>query len=166
MFFKSLSSVSRVGTDEHNGTFAVLTHPTGSLYAYLDAVAHVKNTLMPVKKVSFDLVYQTGYQYLGDASKNFTGATRNVLTNNGEICIMFNNVYGNYQKENHPIAQRNEMLAELYLQYKSDVLGLQECSPYSRSAPSLVEILSKEYAEVPIIPNNSDKTITHLCYIV
>lgn len=63
-------------------------------------------------------------------SGDYAGKAGTTMTPNGDVRIMLSNMYGGHQGQ-HVMAPRTEMLTELYLIYKPDVLGLQE---YSKSA--------------------------------
>lgn len=126
-----------------------------SLYAYLEAISCFKSTIASVAKSS--VVINNGDNYRVDVSTGFSGGTQNVLSKSGEIRVLFNNVYGNCDNSLYPVAQRSEMLAEMFLEYMPDVIGLQECSPYSRSTPNIITLLSSVYTEVAVTVTNSNK---------
>ena len=68
------------------------------------------------------------------------------LASQGDVRIMFSNMYGGHQPE-HPFAQRGAQLAELYFTYMPDVLGLQEMNPSNGSGELLDALLSQYYTE-------------------
>ena len=71
----------------------------------------------------------------------------------GEYRVLFNNILGNCDQELYPVAQRNQILADLYKTYDPDVIGLQECSANSRSTDknSIIKLLEAQgYKEVPV----------------
>ncbi len=72
----------------------------------------------------------------------------------GEYRVIFNNIYGNHQEE-HPIATRNDMNAELHLEYLPDVIGLQEASPNTTTYFNFM--LNHGYTRVNVTVTNSNK---------
>ncbi len=74
-----------------------------------------------------------------------------------DIRIMSSNIWGNCKPE-APISTRDDKLALVYRKYLPDVIGMQECSPKSRSQElNLWRLIGDQYAEVPIEPTNEQK---------
>lgn len=138
--------------DGHKYEFSVsggsLCLVAGSLYGYEDAVQAVGSLILPTSVKDQEL--NDGYSVGGDASKTFTDGTGYADRRLGEIRILINNMYGNC-KAIHPREQRQRQLAELYLAYSPDVIGLQECNPLSRTGTYSIATLLTDagYAEVP-----------------
>jgi len=79
------------------------------------------------------------------------------IERSGEVRILINNVLGNSDQSLYPIKQRSQMLAELYLEYSPDVIGMQEFSSNSRSSTTGMIKYLTGYTEVTVTVTNSDK---------
>lgn len=73
-----------------------------------------------------------------------------VLSHDGDIRIMFNNIHGGCDINEFPVEPVAMTMSEVYKEYLPDVLGIQECSPNMRSIGHLVEHLAPEYTEVDV----------------
>lgn len=81
-----------------------------------------------------------------------------LLTNKfGDYRVMFFNILGNCDIKKYPTRERNKLAAELITAIAPDVFGLQECSPSSRGAESVITALAAAgYAEVDAdVPQNN-----------
>ena len=75
---------------------------------------------------------------------NGLGQAKEPLEINGDLRVMFHNIHGQIEGGDMPVEQPTEMMAELYLEYLPDVIGLQECTSHTFRA-GIVELLSSEY---------------------
>lgn len=76
--------------------------------------------------------------------------------NTSDVRIIFNNILGNCNDTTHPVVYRTKSVSEMLTSYHPDVLGLQECSPKSRST-NIVAILDRYgYKEVGAKATNSN----------
>lgn len=78
-----------------------------------------------------------------------------VASRMGDIRVMFNNIHGNCNLTEFPVAPVAQMMSEVFGEYLPDVLGLQECSPALRSEGGLVLALSSYYTEVNVSKSES-----------
>lgn len=93
-----------------------------------------------------------------DDSVTFSGigsAKDAVLSRDGDIRIMFNNIHGNCNLNEFPVAPVAQMMGEVFAEYLPDVLGLQECSPALRSTGNLMAELAPIYTEVDVSGSTS-----------
>ena len=65
----------------------------------------------------------------------------------GSLRLMLNNMYGGHQNI-HPMAQRTDMLIDVYLTYRPAVLGLQEYSASADSTGFMQKLLNSGYVLV------------------
>ena len=84
----------------------------------------------------------------------------------GEYRVIFNNILGNCDTSLYPTPTRNQMAAELHLEFSPDVIALQECSANSRGASSYIKTLNEHgYAEVIVkVTNSTGNNSTPLLY--
>lgn len=76
--------------------------------------------------------------------------------NASDVRVMFNNILGNCNDTTHPVVHRTKSVSEMLTSYHPDVLGLQECSPKSRST-NIVAVLGRYgYKEVSAKATNSN----------
>ena len=76
--------------------------------------------------------------------------------NTSDVRVMFNNILGNCNDTTHPVVHRTKSVSEMLTSYHPDVLGLQECSPKSRST-NIVAVLGRYgYKEVSAKATNSN----------
>lgn len=76
--------------------------------------------------------------------------------NASDVRVMFNNILGNCNDTTHPVVHRTKSVSEMLTSYRPDVLGLQECSPKSRST-NIVAVLGRYgYKEVSAKATNSN----------
>ncbi|CAG7651812.1 hypothetical protein PAESOLCIP111_06393 [Paenibacillus solanacearum] len=69
--------------------------------------------------------------------------------NDSKFRIMTSNIWGNCG--DNAIANRDDNLADVFMEYMPDVLGLQEVSPKARREPvSLFDLLDGRYTEVAV----------------
>lgn len=78
-------------------------------------------------------------------------------TRGGNYRVMFYNILGNCDTSKYPTRERNQLAAEILISLAPDVFGLQECSPNSRGAESIIKTLDAAgYSEVSVTVNNSN----------
>ena len=71
------------------------------------------------------------------------------------IRVMSSNIWGNCKPE-FPISDRDDNLSVIYHRYLPDVIGMQECSPKSRSETlNIMRLTADEYEEIPAEPTNA-----------
>jgi endonuclease/exonuclease/phosphatase family metal-dependent hydrolase len=83
---------------------------------------------------------------------------------NAQYRIMTSNVWGNCGDK--AIANRDDLLAGIFIRYMPDVLGLQEVSPKSRAEKiNLIELLESCYTEVEVDISPYTNNYTPLLYL-
>lgn len=116
------------------------------------------------------LEYLTGTLFRGDTvtipeNFSYTGAA-GALENGmqyidqklGSYRVLFHNILGNCDTSIYPTPTRNQMAAELHLEYDPDFLCLQECSGNSRGSSSYISTMAQHgFVEVQVTVNNKDK---------
>ena len=75
---------------------------------------------------------------------NGVGQAREPLETDGDLRIVYHNIHGQIENGDMPVEQPTEMMAELFLEYLPDIIGLQECTTHTFKA-GIVELLSPEY---------------------
>lgn len=75
---------------------------------------------------------------------NGAGQACEPLETNGDLRVLFHNIHGQIEGGDMPVEQPTEMMAELFLEYLPDVIGLQECTTHTFNA-GIVKLLSSEY---------------------
>ncbi len=75
-----------------------------------------------------------------------------------DIRVIIHNILGNCDATKYPVEYRTRSVAEMLQSYSPDVMGLQECSPKSRSSScNIVNILKLYgYEEVKVAVSNSN----------
>ncbi|TMV49558.1 hypothetical protein FE783_13735 [Paenibacillus mesophilus] len=85
-------------------------------------------------------------------------------TNPETFRIMTSNIWGNCGDK--AIANRDDNLADVFLRYRPDVLGLQEVSPKVRREPiNIFDLLDSHYAEVDVDIGPLSNNYTPLLYL-
>ncbi|MBQ3482724.1 MAG: endonuclease/exonuclease/phosphatase family protein [Clostridia bacterium] len=96
-------------------------------------------------------IFVSGKACMLDSSTNIKGNNRGgataPLNTQGDLRIMFNNTYGGIGAPDFPHEQRMEQLAEVYLTYMPDVLGLQEVDRDNGAGEALDKLLTAYYTE-------------------
>ena len=135
-----------------------------SLYGYEAALIYMQNQFLTdvrgVESDSGDLVRK-------DISESLSGGTENILKRSGEFRIMYHNIWGWNESDTNPTDQRNKMLAATYLEYRPDVLCLQECTMMMRNPdkyPIAVAMREAGYEEVPVEAVGGLQTATPILY--
>lgn len=92
-----------------------------------------------------------------DLTAELKTSSPSLMNRDGEVRVLIHNIWGNTSEGN--IAGRMHQTAILYEEYAPDVIGLQECSPGSRSGKDgIVSLLNGlGYKEVPAQATNSGK---------
>jgi endonuclease/exonuclease/phosphatase family metal-dependent hydrolase len=87
-----------------------------------------------------------------------------VKSENAEFRIMTSNIWGNCG--DNMIANRDDLLAGIFISYMPDVLGLQEVSPKSRDEKvNIFDLLETYYAEVEVDIGQLTNNYTPLLYL-
>lgn len=108
--------------------------------------------------------------FTDDTSFSGTGRPADaVLSRDGDVRIMFNNIHGSCNTTEFPVEPVAMMMSEVIGEYLPDVLGLQECSPAMRGEGDIVSHLAPEYTEVnvtasPDYQQNNRNNYTPLFY--
>lgn len=94
------------------------------------------------------LTLETSWRILGDLASAGDEEIARSLTIDGDLRIMFHNIWSIGDALN-----RDDMEASLYLAYMPDVIGMQEVNAKMRSS-DIFKLLSHEYTEVPAKATN------------
>lgn len=131
--------------DVKNGDLRIYSDSTEG---YTSAFSYFVSSILSAKNVSID----EGFT----ATKSVdTSKITEKINKTGDIRIMLSNIFGNCDNTKYPISYRTRSIAEVIAGYSPDVVGLQECSPMSRSC-NIVDILnSYGFSEVKVTPTNS-----------
>lgn len=122
-----------------------------NLFGYMNLYNYLTNELF----VGERLEISADYTATGDGAPEEEAKLS--VERHGEYRVMFFNVLGNCDTSLYPTAQRNQTAAEALIAMSPDAFGLQECSPNSRGADSIVRTLTAAgYAEAPVTANNSN----------
>ncbi len=122
-----------------------------NLFGYMNLYNYLTNELF----VGERLEISADYTAAGDGAPEEEAKLS--VERHGEYRVMFFNVLGNCDISLYPTAQRNQTAAEALIAMSPDAFGLQECSPNSRGADSIVRTLTAAgYAEAPVTANNSN----------
>ena len=130
---------------------------SGNVYllaASLEAYDEIYNVIVSNVVGTGENGIKDPFTYKGTATVSELTATLKG-TNTSDVRIMFNNILGNCDDTKYPVEYRTRSVSEMLTSYHPDVLGLQECSPKSRST-NIVSILERYgYREVNAKATNS-----------
>ena len=126
---RMMGNVWQISAESFYGYDAVLSYIDKTLFAAGTTTVHLNNT----------------HNVTGSGAANVTQP----LESESEVRMMYNNIWGGTEGN---VAQRAEMLLELYAEYMPDVLGLQEYAPALRKAGMDAGLAALGYAEVPTDP--------------
>jgi len=94
-----------------------------------------------------------------------TGKISTKINKSGDIRVILNNILGNCDNTIYPVIYRTRSVTELLASYNPDVLGLQECSPTSRSCNIVGLLKGYGYEEVYVkVTNSKASNYTPLFY--
>jgi len=119
-----------------------------NLFAYELLYNKIRDDIIPASEDSISLTSLN--------SMSAIDTTNTCSERTGDIRLLINNVLGNCDTSIYPVPQRSQMLAELYLEYDPDVIGLQECSGNSRTSSASIINELEGYTEVFVTVTNSD----------
>lgn len=122
-----------------------------NLFGYMNLYTYLTEELFVGEKIEISAAYNAS----GDGAPEEEAELS--VVRHGEYRVMFFNILGNCDTSLYPTAQRNQTAAEALIAMSPDAFGLQECSPNSRGADSIVRTLtSAGYAEVAVKATNSN----------
>ena len=102
-----------------------------------------------------DVVLEEGLTVTKSVDTNKISTKINKL---GDVRVLINNILGNCDNNKYPVIYRTRSVTELIASYAPDVVGLQECSPTSRSCDIVGIFKTYGYEEVSVNPTNSKKS--------
>ena len=120
-------------------------------------------TLLSIGTVKDAAKADAGVVKTADVSANIPTVTQK----NGELRIMYHNVWGWNESATNPTEQRNEMMINVYAEYNADILCLQEVTHQMRlnkDVPLLKGMEKYGYAEVEFEPIKNLYTATPILY--
>ncbi len=112
-----------------------------SVFGYQEAQEQLLDKLLyNVSKIEMATLSNTDSKFANGAEQ-----ACEPLEINGDMRILFHNIHGQTTGDGDtPVEQPTEMMAELFLEYLPDVIGLQECTSHTFKA-GIVKLLSSEY---------------------
>lgn len=123
-----------------------------NLFGYMNLNKYFQDTLFVGEKVEIG----SDFTFEGDGAPE--EEAKLAAGRQGEYRVMFFNILGNCDTSLYPTQQRNQTAAETLIGLAPDIFGLQECSPNSRGADSIITTLAAAgYVEVSVKPNNSNR---------
>lgn len=122
-----------------------------SIEGYDSMLKYFYSTYLTDKNVTLD----EGFT----ATKSIDMSTVDVKINKtGDVRVIFNNILGNCDNNQYPVSYRTRSVTELLSSFNADVIGLQECSPTSRSFNIVKLMKNYGFEEVAVTPTNSKKS--------
>ncbi|MGM9682302.1 MAG: hypothetical protein ACI3XQ_01760 [Eubacteriales bacterium] len=137
-----------------------------SVYGYECLLYHAESVLTSGTVKSEDKI-NSGVVSRNNIASELKNGTENILGRNGEIRIMFHNIWGWNESATNPTEQRNLMLGLTYLEYMPDILCLQECTAMMRNPeknPIMATLAENGYAEVDVGKVDGYETATPIFY--
>lgn len=122
---------------------ATLEIAAESFYGYEAVQKALQNQIFTAKAENKTLTDETAFSGVGAPAEA-------VLSHDGDIRIMFNNIHGSCDPTEFPVKPVAQMMSEVYKEYLPDILGLQECSPQMRTSGDIRSYLAPEYTEVDV----------------
>lgn len=103
----------------------------GSFYGYEELMRWFQEEL--ASPVNGSVSISATDRWEQELSQTFSDGTENVLNDDGDLRILYHNIYGYNFDEKQPIEQRVQQMQLLYEAYSADVLALQEVTGYART---------------------------------